>query len=104
MRVQEVEPAVVEVTATITGGAIDECGICYSTTLTSPTPENNDAIVYGTLKGDQFSVRATLKARTIYYIAVFATNETGRTTTNTALKITTGYRSPSSEDNPLPHP
>jgi hypothetical protein len=103
MRVQEVEAAVVEVTATITASKVDECGICYSTKNTSPTPEANEGVVYGTMEGDQFSVRATLKAWTTYYIAIFATNEAGRTTTNTALKITTSHCTPDKKDNPLPN-
>ena len=103
MRVEEVEPTVVEVTATISSSRIEACGICYSTTNTSPTPDANEGIVYGTMEGDQFSVRTTLRARTTYYIAVFATNEAGRTTSNTALKITTGYSSPGQKDNPLPY-
>jgi len=103
MHVQEVEPTIVETTATITGDEIGQCGICYSTTNTAPTPEVNDSIVYGTLTGEQLLVRTTLAARTTYYIAVFATNESGRTTTSNALKLTTTYITPDKKDNPLPN-
>jgi len=101
-RIHEVEPAVVEVTATVTASQIDECGICYSTTNTSPTPEHNDGIIYARMDGDQLQARATLAAHTTYYIAVFATNDAGRTVSSTALKFTTSHVTPTLSDNPLP--
>lgn len=103
-RISEVEPAVIEVTATITASQIDECGICYSTTNTSPTPEQNDGIIYGQMDGTTFRVRATLSARTTYYVAVFATNDAGRTVSGSALKFTTSHVIPNQADNPLPNP
>lgn len=103
-RIREVEPTVVEVTATIAASQIDECGICYSTTNTSPTPEQNDGIIYGQMNGNTFRVSATLSAHTTYYIAVFATNDAGRTVSSSALKFTTSHVTPDQADNPLPNP
>ena len=99
--VRELSPAVIEVSATITPAEVIECGVCYSQTVTAPTPDDCDAIIAGTLTGNQFTATVTLKAHTTYYIAVYATGEAGRTVTR-ALKITTAYTTPSPSDNPLP--
>ena len=102
VRVQEVKASLVEVTATVSPDDVDECGICYSTSNTKPTPEANEGIIYGIVEGGRFSAQATLKANTTYYIAVFASNNAGRTT-STAFKFTTSHVSPNKEDNPLPN-
>ena len=101
VHIEEILPATLKVTAIISGSEIEECGICYSTTNTSPTLESNDGIIYGSLEGDRFTVRVTLKPKTAYYIAVFATNEAGRTT-STSMKFTTGVVNPDIKDNPFP--
>ena len=101
--IEETEPGVIEATATMTSKEIDDCGIIYSSRNSTPTLENHEGKVEGTLKGDQFSATLNLKTNTNYYFIFYATNELG-TTYSTSINRRTSTVKPGPDDNPFPNP
>lgn len=99
----ETEPTVVEATALVSAHRIDECGVCFSTQNMLPTPDNCDGLVPGTLDGEHFTVSLLLLPHTVYYLAVYAVNELG-TTTSQSVRLCTSYRDAKPDDNPFPEP
>ena len=99
----ETEPTVVEATALVSAHRIDECGVCFSTQNMLPTPDNCDGLVPGTLDGEHFTASLLLLPHTVYYLAVYAVNELG-TTTSQPVRLRTSYRDAKPDDNPFPEP
>lgn len=98
----EESPGVLTALAKIEAKEVDEWGICYSKSNTSPTLDKNDGIIYGTTDDGKYTTSFTLDVATTYYLVVFATNEMG-TTHSASTKLTTSASAPDADDNPLPH-
>ena len=97
---EEVSPAVIKVTADVSGRC-DSVALCLSTTEVTPTSRNAQTLG-GQLQGGEFTaLTGQLVCGEVYYFSIEAINEYGVTHSETK-SLKTSYRSVGPSDNPYP--